>query len=74
MTILYIFANIAWFSAIPKAELAEAKEIAAALFFTRVFGPDRAINGLNILIALSSFGNLITVAIGSSRLVRECGR
>ncbi|KAL2148621.1 hypothetical protein VTH82DRAFT_2175 [Thermothelomyces myriococcoides] len=74
VTILYIFANIAWFSAIPKAELAEAKEIAAALFFTRVFGPDRAINGLNILIALSSFGNLITVAIGSSRLVRECGR
>ncbi|KAL2190552.1 hypothetical protein L209DRAFT_703788 [Thermothelomyces heterothallicus CBS 203.75] len=74
VTVLYIFANIAWFSAIPKAELAEAKEIAAALFFSRVFGPDKAVNGLNFLIALSSFGNIVAVALGSSRLIRECGR
>ncbi|KAL2158694.1 hypothetical protein VTH06DRAFT_4176 [Thermothelomyces fergusii] len=74
VTVLYIFANIAWFAAIPKTELAEAKEIAAALFFTRVFGPDKGINGLNFLIALSSFGNIIAVALGSSRLIRECGR
>jgi amino acid transporter len=74
VTVLYILANIAYFAAIPKAQLREAKEIAASLFFTRVFGSGNAVRGLNFLIALSSFGNLIAVMLGSSRMVRECGR
>lgn len=59
---------------VPKADLAAAKEIAASLFFENVFGSGRAVRGLNFLIALSSFGNLLTVLIGSSRMLRECGR
>ncbi|KAK4183243.1 high-affinity methionine permease [Podospora australis] len=74
VTILYIFANIAYFSAVPQDELREAKEIAASLFFTKVFGDSNAVRGLNFLIALSSFGNLIAVLLGSSRMIRECGR
>jgi amino acid transporter len=74
VTTLYILANIAYFAAIPKAQLREAKEIAASLFFTRVFGSGNAVRGLNFLIALSSFGNLIAVMLGSSRMIRECGR
>ncbi|KAF6800374.1 high affinity methionine permease [Colletotrichum sojae] len=74
VTILYIFANIAYFAAVPKADLAAAKQIAASLFFTNVFGSGRAVRVLNFLIALSSFGNLLTVLIGSSRMLRECGR
>ncbi|KAF6814221.1 high affinity methionine permease [Colletotrichum plurivorum] len=74
VTILYLFANIAYFAAVPKADLAAAKQIAASLFFTNVLGSGRAVRGLNFLIALSSFGNLLTVLIGSSRMLRECGR
>ncbi|KAL2260309.1 hypothetical protein VTK26DRAFT_5717 [Humicola hyalothermophila] len=74
VAILYILANIAYFAAIPKDELREAREIAASLFFSRVFGSSNAIRGLNFLIALSSFGNLIAVLLGTSRLIRECGR
>jgi amino acid transporter len=32
------------------------------------------VRGLNFLIALSAFGNLIAVLLGTSRLIRECGR
>ncbi|KAK4110176.1 hypothetical protein N656DRAFT_714456 [Canariomyces notabilis] len=74
VAILYILANIAYFSAIPKAELIQAREIAASLFFANVFGSSNAVRGLNFLIALSSFGNLIAVLLGTSRLIRECGR
>jgi amino acid transporter len=74
VAILYILANVAYFSAVPKEELVEAKEIAASLFFERVFGSSGAVKGLNFSIALSAFGNLIAVLLGHSRLIRECGR
>ncbi|KAI4215640.1 MAG: hypothetical protein LQ351_002109 [Letrouitia transgressa] len=72
--LLYILANIAYFAAVPKAELEKAKVIAASLFFEKVFGSGRAVKGLNFLIALSAFGNLVAVLLGQSRLIRECGR
>ena len=59
---------------VPKADLEASTQIAASLFFTRVFGPGNGVRGLNFLIALSSFGNLIAVLLGTSRLIRECGR
>lgn len=74
MAILYILANVAFFAAIPKEEILEGRTIAAGLLFTKVFGNNGAVRGLNFLIALSSFGNLIAVLLGQSRLIRECGR
>ncbi|KAJ4989783.1 high affinity methionine permease [Stagonosporopsis vannaccii] len=74
VTILYILANVAYFAAVPKAELENAEQIAASLFFTHVFGSSGAVKGLNFLIALSAFGNLLAVLIGQSRQIRECGR
>ncbi|EGO55774.1 hypothetical protein NEUTE1DRAFT_47799 [Neurospora tetrasperma FGSC 2508] len=74
VAVLYILANVAYFAAVPKDELVQSQQIAASLFFTKVFGSSGAVRGLNFLIALSSFGNLIAVLIGSSRLIRECGR
>ncbi|KAF5850016.1 hypothetical protein GGP41_005457 [Bipolaris sorokiniana] len=71
---LYILANVAYFAAIPKEEILTGKTIAAGILFTKVFGDHGAVRGLNFLIALSSFGNLIAVLLGSSRLIRECGR
>jgi hypothetical protein len=36
--ILYILANVAYFAAVPAAEMREPGELAAALFFEAVFG------------------------------------
>lgn len=74
VAILYILANVAYIAAVPVAELKASKQIAASLFFEKVFGSSGAVKGLNFLIALSSFGNLLAVLIGQSRLIRECGR
>ncbi|KAK4554628.1 hypothetical protein LTR86_008130 [Recurvomyces mirabilis] len=71
---LYMLASVAYFAAIPKADIRAGKTIAAGLLFTRVFGGHNAVRGLNFLIALSSFGNLVAVFLGTSRLIRECGR
>lgn len=51
-----------------------ASTIAASLFFKNVFGGSGAARGLNVLILLSAFGNLISNLIGASRIIRECGR
>ncbi|KAJ4399532.1 hypothetical protein N0V91_009357 [Didymella pomorum] len=74
VTVLYILANVAYFAAVPRAELEKAEQIAASLFFKHVFGSSGAVKGLNFLIALSAFGNLLAVLIGQSRQIRECGR
>ncbi|KAJ5836392.1 hypothetical protein N7447_002418 [Penicillium robsamsonii] len=71
---LYMFANIAFFAAVPKSELAASDLTTASLFFEKVFGNSGAVRGLNFLIALASFGNMIAVIIGLSRRIRECGR
>ncbi|EXJ92072.1 hypothetical protein A1O3_00622 [Capronia epimyces CBS 606.96] len=74
VAVLYMLANIAYFAAVPKDQLVKSSQIAASLFFERVFGSSGAVRGLNFLIALSAFGNLIAVLLGQSRLIRECGR
>ena len=74
VAVLYMLANIAYFAAVPKVELKASTQVAASLFFQNVFGSGNAVRGLNFLTALSAFGNLIAVLLGSSRLIRECGR
>ncbi|QSZ34470.1 hypothetical protein DSL72_006064 [Monilinia vaccinii-corymbosi] len=71
---LYILSNIAYFAAIPKETLKSSSTLAASLFFSAVFGAGKSVHALNFLIALSAFGNLVSVIIGSSRIIRECGR
>ena len=63
-----------WPGKVPKAAIANSDLTVASLFFTAVFGESHAVRGLNILIAISAFGNIISVAIGLSRVIRECGR
>lgn len=61
-------------STVSKTELQHSTQIAASLFFQKVFGSSGAVRGLNFLIALSAFGNLLAVLLGQSRVIRECGR
>lgn len=72
--VLYMLANIAYFSAATKLEIKNSKNTAASLFFENVFGNGGASRALNFLICLSAFGNLLAVLIGQSRMLRECGR
>ncbi|KAJ5646184.1 hypothetical protein N7490_002556 [Penicillium lividum] len=72
--VLYILANIAYFSVATKEEIIASKQVVASIFFEKVFGTEGASKALNFLICLSAFGNLIAVLIGQSRMLRECGR
>ena len=72
--ILYWFTNIAYFAAIPKEAIRTSQELTASLFFRAVFGNSKAVTALSALVAVSSFGNLLATIIGSSRVIRECGR
>ncbi|KAJ4175724.1 hypothetical protein NW759_017202 [Fusarium solani] len=75
VAILYILCNIAYFAVVPKEEFAGASEIAASIFFSKLFGESKAAaNVLNFLVLLSAFGNLLAVLIGSGRMIREIGR
>lgn len=72
--VLYVLANIAYFSAASKEEILNSKVVAAGVFFEKVFGTGGASKALNFLICMSAFGNLLAVLIGQSRMLRECGR
>lgn len=74
VSVLYMLCNIAYFSAVDKEAFGQSKEIAAAVFFTQVFGSGAAETVLNVLVLLSAFGNLLAVLIGQSRMIREIGR
>jgi amino acid transporter len=72
--VLYLLANVAYIAAVPLAELKTSRQTAASLFFIKVFGSSGSVKGLNFLVALSAFGNLLAGNIGISRITRECGR
>ncbi|KAH8738336.1 amino acid permease-domain-containing protein [Ilyonectria robusta] len=73
--VLYFLCNIAYFAVVPKAEFAEASQIAASLFFAKLFkNSNTAADVLNFLVALSAFGNILAYLIGGSRAIREIGR
>jgi amino acid transporter len=73
VAILYMFVNIAYFAAVPKAEILSSGRILAASFFRNVFGA-QAERALSVFVALSAFGNVLSVIFSQGRLVQELGR
>ena len=71
--IMYMLANIAYFAAVPQEEIASSGRILAASFFRNVFGP-KAERALSVFVALSAFGNVMSVIFSQGRLVQELGR
>lgn len=71
--ILYMLANIAYFAAVPRDEIISSGRILAASFFRNVFGP-KAERALSFFVALSAFGNVLSVIFSQGRLVQELGR
>lgn len=71
--ILYMLANIAYFAAVPRDEILSSGRILAASFFRNVFGP-KAERAISVFVALSAFGNVLSVIFSQGRLVQELGR
>ncbi|KAH6677304.1 amino acid transporter-like protein [Halenospora varia] len=73
VSILYMLTNIAYFAAVPKAEIISSGRIVAATFFRNMFGV-RAERALSVFVALSAYGNVLSVIFSQGRLVQEVAR
>ncbi|RYP61636.1 hypothetical protein DL771_010055 [Monosporascus sp. 5C6A] len=73
VSVLYMLVNIAYFAAVPKEEILESGRLVAASLFRNVFG-ERAERALSVFVALSAFGNVLSVIFSQGRLVQELGR
>lgn len=71
VTILYVLANVAYFAAIPKEQLANSEVIVAAVFFRNVFGDSAGARSLPAFVALSNLGNVLAVSFAHARLNQE---
>lgn len=65
--ILYSLVNVAYFIIIPLDEIKESKELIAALFFEKVFGPTVGKVVLPLAVALSGAGNVMVVTFALVR-------
>lgn len=73
VAVLYILANVAYFAAVPRGEILSSGRILAASFFRNVMG-ESAEKALSVFVALSAFGNVLSVIFSQGRLVQELGR
>ncbi|OJI98078.1 hypothetical protein ASPVEDRAFT_37503 [Aspergillus versicolor CBS 583.65] len=71
--VLYMLCNIAYFAAVPKGQMLESGQIVAAVFFGNMFGA-RAEKVMSVFVALSAFGNVLSVIFSQGRIVQELGR
>lgn len=69
-----MFTNVSWYAGVSKYDLENSALTTASLWFTNVLGSSTRVRGLNFLIALSAFGNMVSGSIGAARMIRECGR
>lgn len=59
--ILYLLVNVAYFTVVPLEEIQQSKELIAALFFEKSFGPRWGKTALPLAVALSGAGNVMVV-------------
>ncbi|KAF2196989.1 amino acid transporter [Delitschia confertaspora ATCC 74209] len=71
VTILYVLANVAYFAAISKEDLAHSEVIVAGIFFRNMFGDSAAVKSLPVFVALSNMGNVLAVSFAHARLNQE---
>lgn len=74
VTTLYVLANVAYFAAIPKDQLANSDVIVAGVFFTNVFGDSAGARVLPVLVCLSNLGNVLAVSFAHSRVNQELAK
>ncbi|KAF2212927.1 hypothetical protein CERZMDRAFT_40529 [Cercospora zeae-maydis SCOH1-5] len=69
----YLLANVAYFSASTPEEVAKSGVTVAALFMDKVFG-HRGEQAISVLIAISAFGNVMTVTFAQARVNQELAK
>lgn len=74
VTLLYMLANIAYFAAVRKLDLATLELVIAALFFKNMFGEAAAAKTLPVFVAVSSLGSVLATSFAHSRLNQELGK
>ncbi|KZP26305.1 high-affinity methionine permease [Athelia psychrophila] len=72
--IMYILCNVAYFSAVPLDTFRTSGQLIAAVFFESVYGEFAGRTVLPVFVALSSLGNILSVMIGETRIIREIAR
>jgi len=65
--VLYILANISYFAAVNVKDLKASGVTVASYYFLVVFGK-RAQRALSVFVALSAYGNVMTVTFSQSRV------
>ncbi|CAI5757129.1 unnamed protein product [Candida verbasci] len=71
--VIYMFVNIAYFAVVPKEEIANSGRILAASFFKHAFG-DQAEKAASVFVALSAWGNVMSVIFSQGRIIQQLGR
>ncbi|GAA6060144.1 hypothetical protein JCM10212_001441 [Sporobolomyces blumeae] len=71
--VLYILANISYFAAVTTEELKASGVTVASYYFLKVFGR-KAQKALSVFVALSAFGNVLTVTFAQSRINQELAK
>ncbi|KAK7227573.1 hypothetical protein V2G26_015576 [Clonostachys chloroleuca] len=71
--VLYLMANVAYFAAATPSEIAHSGTTVAAYFMDKVFGKS-AKTAMSVLVALSAFGNVLTVTFSQSRVNAELAK
>jgi amino acid transporter len=74
-TVLYVLANVAYFTVLTDAELLEEGDMVAAKFFVKVFGEGWFIErGFKVMVALSILGNFVSSTYGLARVKQEIAK
>ncbi|KAK0621216.1 amino acid permease-domain-containing protein [Bombardia bombarda] len=75
VTVLYVLANIAYFAAMSKSEIANSKVVVAADFFQNVWGNSVFVRRvLPLFIALSALGNVFAQSFAMPRVKQELAK
>jgi amino acid transporter len=59
--VMYLLVNVAYFIVVPLDEIKHSRELIAALFFERCFGPTIGKTLLPLAVAMSAAGNVMVV-------------
>lgn len=72
--IIYILMITAYYASASPEQIKVSGISIATLMFQNVFENESATSALSVMVALSSFGHLVTAVLSHSRGLRECGR
>ena len=71
VSVVYMLVNIAYFAAVPKEDILTSGQTVAALYFRNMFGAS-AERALDVFVALSALGNVLSVLFSQGRSEFYC--